>query len=62
VTAVTRGERIVCVGWVQSLIRQPDRREVLFDLEQARSDMEGDDASMLIDKAISNLLRMWAES
>ncbi len=62
VTAVTRGERLVCVGWVQSLIRRPDRRELLFDLERARSGMDCGDASVLLDKAIGNLLRMWTES
>jgi PKHD-type hydroxylase len=62
VTPVTRGERLVCVGWVQSLIRRPDQRELLFDLEQIRGDMGGGDRSLLMDKAISNLLRMWAEN
>jgi PKHD-type hydroxylase len=30
---VTRGERLAVVGWVQSLIRTGEQREVLFDLD-----------------------------
>jgi PKHD-type hydroxylase len=61
VTPITRGERLVCVGWIQSLIRRADQRELLFDLEQARAGT-GNDASLLTDKAIGNLLRMWGEN
>lgn len=61
VTPVTRGERLVCVGWIQSLIRRADRRELLFDLEQVRGEMDSLSGSPLMDKAIGNLLRMWAE-
>ncbi|WBH15075.1 Fe2+-dependent dioxygenase [Sphingomonas radiodurans] len=61
VTPVTRGERLVCVGWVQSLIRRSDQRELLNDLEQVRDEMESGHGSLLMDKAIGNLLRMWGE-
>lgn len=61
VTPVTRGERLVCVGWAQSLIRRADRRELLFDLERVRSGMDGGDASLSMDKAIGDLIRMWGE-
>ena len=61
VTPVTRGVRLACVGWVQSLVRRADQRELLFDLEQVRSGMSPCDASLLLDKAIGNLLRMWGE-
>ncbi len=60
VTPVTRGARLACVGWVQSLVRRADQRELLFDLEQVRSGMNPGDA-LLLDKAIGNLLRMWGE-
>jgi PKHD-type hydroxylase len=36
VDAVTRGTRFAAVGWAQSLVRDPARRELLFDLETAR--------------------------
>lgn len=62
VTPVTRGVRLACVGWVQSLIRRADQRDVLFDLERVRSTLSGGDAQLQLDKAIGNLLRMWGES
>lgn len=61
VAPVTSGVRLAGVGWMQSLVRRPDQREVLYDLEQARDAMEGSDAALLLDKAIGNLLRMWGE-
>lgn len=61
VAPVTSGVRLACVGWMQSSIRRSDQREILFDLEQARSGADGTETSLLLDKSISNLLRMWAE-
>ena len=61
VTPVKSGVRLACVGWVQSLVRQPDRRELLFDLERVREGLAPGDGALLLDKAIGNLLRMWGE-
>lgn len=65
VSPVTRGERLAVVGWVQSLIRDPARREMLFDLDQSVEEVFARDGkSALFDrlaKTRSNLLRMWAE-
>lgn len=61
VTPVTSGERLVCIGWIQSLIRRADQRELLFDMEQVRNQIGPGEGSLLMDKAIGNLLRMWAE-
>lgn len=64
VTPVTRGERLAVVGWVQSWVRAPDQREVLFDLDRALEQLHAQDGkSALLDtltKTRSNLLRMWA--
>ncbi len=60
VTPVTAGERLACVGWVQSQVRRPDQREILFDLEGLRTGAN-DEASLILDKTIGNLLRMWGE-
>ncbi len=60
VMPVTAGVRLACVGWVQSLVRRPDQREILFDLEGLRDQASGD-ASLVLDKTIGNLLRMWGE-
>ncbi|MEO0981897.1 MAG: Fe2+-dependent dioxygenase [Pseudomonadota bacterium] len=64
VAEVTAGERLACVGWVESLVRRADQRAVLFDLAtlQARLSEESDpEARLLLEKTASNLLRMWAE-
>lgn len=60
VMPVTAGIRLACVGWVQSLVRRPDQREILFDLEGLRDEATGGE-SLIIDKTIGNLLRMWGE-
>ncbi|MCX9147802.1 Fe2+-dependent dioxygenase [Erythrobacter sp. WG] len=65
VRPVTRGTRIVCVGWIESLIPDPARRETLFDLENLRASLRQQYASqsaemLTLDKTIGNLLRMWA--
>ena len=65
VAEVTRGERLVAVTWVQSLVRDPARREVLFELDQARRALiEADPAAepaRRVQAAYANLVRMWAE-
>ena len=67
VTPVTSGERIVCVGWIESLIPDPTRRELLFDMENLRvclrQSLPGNSPELLtLDKTIANLLRMWART
>lgn len=61
VEPVAAGARWAAVGWVQSLVRDTAQRELLFDLARARSAMAPGPEALLIDKSISNLLRMWAE-
>lgn len=66
VAPVTGGERIVCVGWIQTLVRDLKQREILLDLENLRAELgpklSGESREMLfLNKTISNLLRMWAE-
>lgn len=65
VEPVTRGERLAVVGWVTSWVRDPARREVLFDLDEAtRAIFEANGKTPAFDrlfKAKSNLYRMWAE-
>lgn len=65
VEPVTRGERLAVVGWVQSLIRGAEQREILFDLDRAvETVFAAEGKSPLFDtlaKSRSNLLRMWAE-
>jgi PKHD-type hydroxylase len=65
VEEVVSGTRLVCVGWIRSLIRLQAHREILFDLETAaRTVFQREGKSPLFDRlsrAKSNLLRLWAE-
>ena len=65
VNPVTKGTRLVVVGWVQSVIRDASDREILFDLETARRAIFAKSGKTpefdLISKSIANLLRKWAE-
>jgi len=65
VAEVRQGVRLAAVGWARSFVRDPGRRELLFDLETARHRMfarEGKTAEFdLVSKSLANLLRMWAD-
>jgi len=65
VDPVTKGTRLVVVGWVQSLIRDASEREILFELDTVRHAMFAKDGKTpefdLIAKSVANLLRKWAE-
>ena len=65
VAEVTRGERLVAITWVQSLVRDPARRELLHELNHVRERLlasapESEDAR-LINKTYVNLVRMWGD-
>jgi PKHD-type hydroxylase len=63
VEPVTRGERLVAVGWIESRIRHGEQRELLFELDTARRALfaQGgkDEVFDLISRSYSNLLRWW---
>jgi len=65
VEAVSKGVRLVAVAWVQSLIRDPLERELLFELDTVRHSIfekQGKTIEFdLLCKVYSNLLRKWAE-
>ena len=65
VTSVVRGVRLAAVGWARSYIRDPARRELLFDLDTARRGLfarEGKSAAFdLVSKSLANLMRMWVD-
>ena len=65
VEPVTEGVRLAAVGWIQSLVRDPNEREILFDLDTTRRSIfakEGKTIEFdLISKSYANLLRKWAE-
>lgn len=65
VRPVTRGTRIVCVGWIESMIADAARREMLFNLENLRASLRRQlpvqsTELLTLDRTIANLLRMWA--
>ncbi|RDI59105.1 Fe2+-dependent dioxygenase [Microvirga subterranea] len=65
VAPVTRGERLVAVGWAQSYLRDAAQRELLFDLENAKRGLFARAGKTpefdLLAKTSANLFRMWAE-
>ncbi len=65
INEVTRGERLVAVTWVQSMIRSPEQRALLYQLHQARETLlrERPEApeTKQVDISYVNLVRMWAE-
>jgi len=65
VNPVTRGERLVAVTWVQSMIRNAEQRELLYRLNSARETLlkssPQSQESKDVDICYANLVRMWAE-
>lgn len=65
INAITAGERLVAVTWTQSMLRDPQQRELLFGLYQAREELlqsqAGSETATRVDHAYVNLVRMWSE-
>ncbi|MGE0595032.1 MAG: Fe2+-dependent dioxygenase [Hyphomonadaceae bacterium] len=65
VAPVTEGARLAAVGWVQSVVADTAKREVLFDLSRTRVRLANAGVPredlLALDKCVSNLLRMWAQ-
>jgi PKHD-type hydroxylase len=65
VAEVTQGERLVALTWIQSFVRDAARRELLFELDQARHHLlaaaPDGEHTKLVDRSYANLLRMWAD-
>jgi PKHD-type hydroxylase len=65
VAEVTAGERIVVVVWLQSMVRDPNQRELLYQLDQARNTLLKDrpeaEETKQVDRSYVNLVRMWSE-
>jgi PKHD-type hydroxylase len=66
VQSVTRGARLACFFWVQSLVRDDAKRQMLFELDasiQALTASGADRAAVLrLTSLYHNLLRRWAET
>ncbi|MGL4230276.1 MAG: Fe2+-dependent dioxygenase [Casimicrobium sp.] len=66
VAPVTRGYRLACFFWIESMIREHDRRQLLFDLDQTIIGMrnaQGDNEhTIALTGTYHNLLRMWSDT
>lgn len=65
VAEVTSGERLVAVTWSQSMIRDAEKRALLYELGTAREKLlqtQGEsDETRKVDVSYVNLVRMWSE-
>jgi PKHD-type hydroxylase len=65
VEPVRRGTRIAAIFWIQSLVRDEPKREILYDLNEVlaglRDKLDGNEQVALA-SIYSNLMRQWAET
>ncbi|NEX20525.1 Fe2+-dependent dioxygenase [Thiorhodococcus mannitoliphagus] len=65
VAEVRSGTRLVALAWIQSYVRDPARRELLYELglarEQLLKEAAGTAKSGYVDRSYANLLRMWSD-
>jgi PKHD-type hydroxylase len=66
VTPITRGTRVACFFWVQSLVRDDAQRALMFDLDNAiqRLNQTGadTDARRTLVGCYHNLMRQWSDT
>ncbi len=66
VTPVTKGARVACFFWLQSMVREDAKRTILFDLDMSIQRLStqvglGDPSIVSLTGTYHNLLRAWAE-
>jgi len=65
VKEVTAGERLVCVTWAQSMIRDANKREILYGLYQAKEKMLKEnplaEETQHVDVTYTKLVQLWAD-
>jgi PKHD-type hydroxylase len=66
VSPVTGGERLACFMFIQSMVRDPGQRRLLFDMDMAlldlREQLGESDPVVRLTGTYHNLLRRWADS
>ncbi len=66
VLPVTRGERLACFFWVESLVRSDEQRRLLFEMDMAllrlRERHGETDETTALTGTYHNLLRLWADT
>lgn len=65
VESVTRGQRLACFSWVESMVRDPAQRDLLFEIDLAILELRATagECSPVVNltSQYHNLLRMWAQ-
>ncbi len=65
VMPVTRGHRMAAVLWIQSLVRDPQQRAMLFELDQTIQALQAEQVAaeqvLALTGLYHNLLRQWSE-
>lgn len=65
VNEVTQGQRLVAVTWAQSMIKDPQKRELVYELGQARNilidERANSDEAVHVSNVYANLVRRWSE-
>ncbi|TAG77770.1 MAG: Fe2+-dependent dioxygenase [Burkholderiales bacterium] len=66
VAPVTRGYRLACFFWVESMVRENDRRQLLFELDRSivrlREAYGDNEHSVALTGTYHNLLRQWCDT
>ncbi|MBE2262107.1 MAG: Fe2+-dependent dioxygenase [Burkholderiaceae bacterium] len=66
VLPVTRGERLACFFWIESLVRSDEQRRLLFDMDMAllslRTQHGESPQTTALTSTYHNLLRLWADT
>ena len=66
VEPVTAGERVVAFFWIQSIVRDAEKRRIAYDLANVTEFLDPGNARLphveLLRKCRANLTRMWAET
>lgn len=66
VEPVTRGARVACFFWLESMVRSDEQRRLLYELDMAllklRSEQGDNEHTVALTSTYHNLLRMWANS
>ena len=64
VEPVTRGARLACFSWLESMVREPQQRALLYELDTSivalRSEQGESETAVRLTSCYHNLMRMWA--
>ncbi|MEW6590274.1 MAG: Fe2+-dependent dioxygenase [Pseudomonadota bacterium] len=65
VEPVTRGARLACFSWLESMVREPQQRALLHELDLGIVTLRGEqgesDTAVRLTSCYHNLMRMWAD-